>query len=39
MGYRRIVTLPSPVEARVLRIAVVASRRGFHLADAYAVRA
>ena len=39
VGYRRIVTLPSPVEARVLRIAVVASRRGFHLADAYAVRA
>lgn len=39
VGYRRIVTLPSPVEARVLRVAVVASRRGFHLADAYAVRA
>ena len=39
VGYRRIVTLPSPVEARVLRVAVVASRQGFHLADAYAVRA
>ncbi len=39
VGYRRILTLPSPVEARALRVAVVASRQGFHLADAYAVRA
>lgn len=39
VGYRRIVTLETPVTATHVRVTVTKSRQGFYLADVYAVRA
>ena len=39
VGYRRIITLETPVTATQVRVTVTKSRQGFYLADAYAVRA
>ena len=39
VGYRRIVTLETPVTATQVRVTVTKSRQGFYLADVYAVRA
>ena len=39
VGYRRIITLETPVTATQVRVTVTKSRQGFYLADVYAVRA
>ena len=39
VGYRRIITLETPVTATQVRVTVTKSRQGFYLANVYAVRA
>ncbi len=39
VGYRRIVTLPSPATATEIRVKVTRDRQGFYLADVYAIEA
>ena len=39
VGYRRIITLETPVTATQVRVTVTKSRQGFYLADAYGIEA